>query len=366
MRKSVLVLGALFLSCAPADAACPNQACRAVAERCGAADRAYGKQIHDAMQTIKRSGSDEDTVGPIQGGAIAAADALVQLWESGDCAVMMQWGKVSGQAQQVVDERSEAAGLRTMRGNAYVRMGDLDSANADFNQAIALNPNNSKKAEAYNGRGNVYRNKGEFDRAIADFNQAIAFDPKLKYAYVSRGLAHQLKNDENLAIADFSRAIDLDPTSAAAYLYRGFANLYAGTLPKAAADLNQASALDPKNAFTALWLDIVNKRSDLPSRLQQAISQLDMTKWPAPVIRLFLGEMTLDAVMAAAENTNPTKKKGQVCDVDFYSGQLALQRNAKDEAARLFRLAASDCSKSSFELFAANAELKALGFAQLP
>ena len=95
--------------------------------------------------------------------------------------------------------------------------------------------------------------------------------------------------------------------------------------------------------------------------LSQAISTIDMTKWPAPVIRMFLGQMTPAAVLAAADDPDATKKKGQVCEANFYSGELALRQGAKDEATRLFRLAASDCPKDFIEWPAANAELKSLG-----
>ena len=89
-----------------------------------------------------------------------------------------------------------------------------------------------------------------------------------------------------------------------------------------------------------------------------------MTAWPAPVIRMFLGQMTPAAVLAAADDPDATKKKGQVCEANFYSGEWALRHGAKDEAARLFRLAASDCPKDFNEWSAANAELKALGAAR--
>jgi lipoprotein NlpI len=88
-----------------------------------------------------------------------------------------------------------------------------------------------------------------------------------------------------------------------------------------------------------------------------------MTAWPAPVIRIFLGQMPPAAVLAAADDPDATKKKGQVCDANFYSGELSLRQGVKEEAARLFQLAAADCPKSSNEGFAANAELTALGAA---
>jgi lipoprotein NlpI len=89
-------------------------------------------------------------------------------------------------------------------------------------------------------------------------------------------------------------------------------------------------------------------------------SRIDMTVWPAPVIRLFMGQMTPAAVLAAADDPDATKKKGQVCDAIFFSGELSLTKGLKDEATRLFRLAARDCPHS-FNEWDANAELKALG-----
>jgi lipoprotein NlpI len=86
-----------------------------------------------------------------------------------------------------------------------------------------------------------------------------------------------------------------------------------------------------------------------------------MTVWPAPVIRLFMDQTTPAAVLAAADDPDATRKKGQVCAANFFSGELSLTKGLKDEATRLFRLAASDCPHGFNERDAANAELKALG-----
>jgi lipoprotein NlpI len=111
----------------------------------------------------------------------------------------------------------------------------------------------------------------------------------------------------------------------------------------------------------ALWLDIVDKLSDLPSGLPQAIARIDMTQWPAPLIQLYLGGLTPAAARAAAEHPDPDTKKGRACEADFYSGELALLQGAKDEAARLFRLAASNCPKTFTESVAAKVELEPFG-----
>jgi lipoprotein NlpI len=244
------------------------------------------------------------------------------------------------------------------RGAMYGERGEVDRAIAEFNEAIRLDP---KSVSAFNNRGTAYKAKGEFDRAIAEFNEAIRLDPKSAIAFNNRGDTYKAKNDLDRAIADYDEAIRLDPKFAKSYFGRGIANLYGGSLPKALADLDRASKLDPKDAYAALWRDIVDKRSNPASRLPQDISQIDMTRWPAPAIRMFLGQMKPEAVLAAADNANAYTKRGQVCEANFYSGELALQQGAKDQATRLFRLTVAECPKDFIELHAANAELKTLG-----
>jgi tetratricopeptide (TPR) repeat protein len=244
------------------------------------------------------------------------------------------------------------------RGATWQDKRDLDRAIANYDEAIRLNP---KFALAYAARGAAWRAKGDPDRAIADDSEAIRLDPKNATAYNDRGRAYSAKGVLDRAIADYTETIRLNPKDSSVYFNRGRANIFSGALSDARSDLNQASDMDPKYAYSALWLDIVNKRSNLPSRLAEETKQIDMTKWPAPVIRLYLGQSTPAAVLAAADDPNVETKKGQVCEANFYIGELALQQSNNDEAKRLFGRAAADCPKEFIEYEAAAAELRALG-----
>ena len=110
-------------------------------------------------------------------------------------------------------------------------------------------------------------------------------------------------------------------------------------LPRALADLTQANSLDPTDAYLALLLDIVAQRSKLQSRLKQLSAKVNMTAWPAPVIRLYLVQLTAKAVLSAANDPDTTTKRGQVCEANFYTGEPALLRGNTDDAKRLFTLA---------------------------
>ena len=249
------------------------------------------------------------------------------------------------------------------RGLAWQDKGDLDRALADYTQAIKLNPlpKSPTHINVYVDRGVVWRVKGEVDRAIADFNDAIRLDPKYATAWRGRGDAWRDKGNLDRAIADYTEAISLDPKSATAYRSRGVAYLYGGDPAKALADVNQASELDPKDPYQALWVDIVGQRNGLASRLERAITKVDMTKWPGPLLRLLLGQSTAAAVLAAADHPDAKKKTDRVCEANFYSGIAALRKDAKDEAAKLFRSAADGCPHDFIEWYAAHAELRQLG-----
>jgi lipoprotein NlpI len=247
------------------------------------------------------------------------------------------------------------------RGLAYRDMGDLDRALADFNEAVDLD---GKNASGHYNRGEVYRAKGDLDRAAVEFSEAMRLDGKDPDPVVARAIIYRIKGDSDRSLADLNEAIRLNPRRDDAYFNRGLTYFYSGALPLALADVNQAADLDPKDAYNALWGDIIAQRLKAPSRLSQAVARLDMAAWPAPIVRLFLGELTPPAVLAAAGDADARKARERACEANFYGGQWQLRqtkRDAKKEAVRLFTLAANDCPPSFNEAGAAKAELKALG-----
>jgi lipoprotein NlpI len=193
---------------------------------------------------------------------------------------------------------------------------------------------------------------------MPDLTRMVRLEAKDPDARHGRGAKEQ--SDLYQTIVYYNDAIRRDPRDDDAYFHRGLAKLYAGAVPAALADFSQASRLDPDYAYYALWIDIIDKRRNAAGSLAQAAARFNMTKWPAPVVRLFLGETTPDAVLAAAADPDPVTRRGQLCEANFYAGQFALQRGATQDAARLFRLAAADCPHEFIEGPAANAELAAL------
>jgi lipoprotein NlpI len=244
------------------------------------------------------------------------------------------------------------------RGNALAAKGNHDGAIADYDAAIKLAPKNSR---AYNNRGTVSRDKGDGERAMADFIEAAKIDPRNSDAHYNLGNAYAAKGETDRAIAAYGAAIKADRRNANAYVARAIAQLYAGAPAKAQMDLWFAQRIAPTNAYAALWFDIAQRRAKRPSTLAMTARRVDMKAWPAPVIRLWRGEIAPDALLAAADNANAATRQAQVCEANFYGGELALLKGTKDEATKLLQAAAKNCPDPFLERVAANAELKALG-----
>jgi lipoprotein NlpI len=241
------------------------------------------------------------------------------------------------------------------RGNLYKNKGDLDHALADLNDAIRLD---SSYALAFFARGDLYKSLGDLTRAMADINESIRLDPNFAPAYFTRGRLSYMIGNNPAALENFTKSIKLDAEDASAYFNRGVAYyVVGGRTADAVADFKKAAELNPKDAYAALWRDLAERRTNAPGHLAEAAKQLDMTVWPAPVIRHFLGELNTEQTFDAAVDPDPKTKLAQTCEANFYSGELALLKKNKKEAQRLIKLAANNCPQSFVESTAAVAEL---------
>ncbi len=90
----------------------------------------------------------------------------------------------------------------TNRGRAYLRRDQPDRALADFDQAIAIDPMNSR---GWANRGDFHQQQGEFDRAVADYDRAIMANPMDFEAYSQRGNVRLIMGEPERAIPDYDQ-----------------------------------------------------------------------------------------------------------------------------------------------------------------
>lgn len=95
------------------------------------------------------------------------------------------------------------------RGIVFNHLGDYAAALADFEAALALDPNVSA---AYVNRGNTYFYTQQFDLAVDNYSKSLQMNPRNPHiAHLNRGIAYEARREEGLAFADFVRANELRP-----------------------------------------------------------------------------------------------------------------------------------------------------------
>ncbi len=205
-------------------------------------------------------------------------------------------------------------------------------------------------------RAEAYFRKGDIDHAIADYDDVVGqsrADLRAAYDYADA--------DPSGAVPTRSaRTSERDRYVAQAYRARGIASFEAGLLEQSQDDFKRLSAMDRKDAEAALWLDLARRRAGLASDLADRAKQLDMSKWPAPIVRLFLGQGTAEAALAAAEEGNRVMRRTRRCEASFFAGELMLQQGQDAGAMRLIDRALAECAPASGERSVADAEARTL------
>jgi tetratricopeptide (TPR) repeat protein len=245
------------------------------------------------------------------------------------------------------------------RGAAYARKGNHDRAIVDYEEAIRRKPD---APEYYYNRGLAYYNLGQIDRAIADDDNAIRLKPDYAIAYVDRGLYYAVKGQHDQAMSDFTVGIKLSPNLSRAYFNRGLTELALGRHGDAAADFVRDLALEPTNTFFVLWLHLARAKAGVEDREEFAgyVAKTDRTKWPDPIVALYLGRITADQLRMATVYTDAAIQRDRDCLASFHSSEYHQLRKEANEAKLALQHAAEICPSIGMVRLLASDELRRL------
>ncbi len=99
--------------------------------------------------------------------------------------------------------------------------------------------------EDYMMDANKKSDKKDFDSAIADYNKVIELNPKYPDVYYLRAIMKKAKGDPTGALADFSKGIEISPNNGMYYYQRAELKKAMGDLAGARADRDTARKVEP-------------------------------------------------------------------------------------------------------------------------
>jgi lipoprotein NlpI len=254
----------------------------------------------------------------------------------------------------------DATDARFNRGAAFSKLGKLDQAMADFDTLLEQVPNDPNTLYA---RAWVLSQRGEDAAAIADLDKVLAQAPEDRDALVDRGGLNIRAGRYDAAIQDFSALLKLEPQSAAAAYNRGRARYAKGDYKAAAADFSLTSKLRADNPYAALrhYLaegHITGQLSNQDAALKKAAERLEPEVWPRPLLELFLGTGTPEALLAGINEVPAKQRPPVLCEANYYLGERALIAGDQEAARKFFQAAADTKASTQLELIDAQNALK--------
>ncbi len=143
-----------------------------------------------------------------------------------------------------VGEKPEDPQGYRMRGWLRVDTGNVAGAQADFETALSLSPDDLSLHYAL---GFVYGRLGDYQLALDLYRIAEPEYRGESYFYYERGYAHYMLDHDRLALNDANRSLELKPDDVDALWLKGAALLYLEDYPEAIAALNMVLQRDPDN-----------------------------------------------------------------------------------------------------------------------
>jgi len=112
-----------------------------------------------------------------------------------------------------IEQNPNDAEYYRQRALAYVRLGDLPKAIADYDEAIQRKSKSSGSpamTDWYRQRAQLHSRLGHFAKAVDDLNECILRQPSAS-AFYSRGWNYERLQDYSKAVVDLEKSLEIDP-----------------------------------------------------------------------------------------------------------------------------------------------------------
>ncbi len=251
-----------------------------------------------------------------------------------------EWTRAIDLMTREMDRRAiparELAVAHLTRGSLYFRIGQLESALEDLNQAITLDP----QPRAYALRGQILLRQGRATRAYDDFNRALRMDQDVIDAWLGRAAVYYLRRDHERAAADYDRALALNPEDRDALNGRAQIFVERGQYAEALQLQRRAHQGDPEHAQTTMMLARTLHYLGEPREALNVLEQLPEEHREAGMFYLIRANIYI--ALRKFESAEADMERGQQNEtanpfsLAYNAGVLALQQRRWDGAIRSF------------------------------
>jgi len=170
--------------------------------------------------------------------------------------------------QTFSDRFPHSAWLHLLLGNAYAARHDNAGAEAEYRQAVQLDP---KLPLAHFQLGRIAFNRSDYSHSFQDFEAEIGVDPTFGEAYLYAGTSLRRLGKNSQALPYLENAVGRDPNSPLTYRELAVAQIQAKRLHEAVKTLEEGERRFPREAaFPAQLARLLKESGDVRKSTEQA------------------------------------------------------------------------------------------------
>ena len=239
----------------------------------------------------------------------------------------------------------ESDDLHTQLGLALASKSRIEDAEAQFDRALEINPNN---AVAHFARGVALAFKSDWDAAIVEYRTTLRLNPQYESAHIYLGAALKQKGDWDGAVAEYREALKLNPNNDEVHATLGATLGSKRDWDGEIAEEREAQRLNPKNPNAHVYLGAaLGEKGDWQADIAEQREALGLDP---------------DSVLAHANLGYALGKRGD-SDGEIAEYRRALRLNPNDPGAHYllgFALERKRNSPEAFEQYRAAYQLNPL------
>lgn len=264
---------------------------------------------------------------------------------------MMQFNDAVGDMDSALDEEPNNVGYLLMRIDILKNLHRERDALADVDRAIKLAP---REAGLWSSRAEIDHELGIDADANRDIARAYQYGADNQNVLRVRGELFLDEGDFDQAEKALDDATAHDPTDVSVRFARGRLRYYRENFAGAVEDLTFVEQRD-NDLYPSLWLFLARARLGLGvgEGFVRHIKGIE-GRWPAPVGRRFLGEISAEAMRAAAANDD------QRCEADFYEAAFDRPSTPAEQTLAAMRKVYAECPAGYVEREGAFAAIRKL------
>lgn len=200
---------------------------------------------------------------------------------------------------------SSTAHLDVARGDSAFAALDLENALLHYNKALEAD---AKATGAYLGRGKIYWMTNQHEKALPDFNQALALQPDQPWALYYRGISLMMLRRFDEGVTDLSQIVgsEVFPVEdlARIHRFRGIGYMNLERYDEALQDFSTCIDLQPENAF--YYMERAQLHEGLGHTLEaRSDYQAYLAITPDTTTLAAKAQQKLDSLMAATPDNAP-------------------------------------------------------------